>query len=129
MLEVKRHEPLTDKCCLHFFELPKMQDVESIDPSREKELWLALFNAETEEELEQLTKTGGVVMSEAIRAYRGITATEEFRSLEWLREKTRNDESNALSVARKQRDKHWQGVIAEKDARIAELEAQIKKQN
>ena len=65
-------------------------------------------------------------MGEAIQAYRGVTATDEFRNLEWLRAKTRCDESNAFSNARKQRDKHWQGVVADKDARIAELEAQLR---
>jgi len=129
VIEVKRHTLLTDKCALHFFELPKMRDVESIDQNCEKDLWLALFNAETEEELEQLTKNGGDVMGEAIRAYRGVTATEEFRSLEWLRAKTRNDEANALSVARKQGAEvergHWQGVMAEKDARMAEKDARM----
>ena len=68
-------------------------------------------------------------MGEAIRAYRGVTATEEFRSLEWLRAKTRNDEANALSVARKQGAEvergHWQGVMAEKDARMAEKDARM----
>jgi len=143
ILEVKRRTPLTDKCCLHFFELPKTQDVKAINPGSEKELWLALFNAETEEELEELAKTGGAVMGEAIQAYRGVTATEEFRSLEWLRAKTRNDESNALSHARKQRDEHWQGVVAEKETvisaqanenaelrtQLAELQAQLKKES
>ena len=136
VLEVKRHTPLTDKCSLHFFELPRMPDVDLINMGNEKDLWLALFNAETEEELDELTKNGGAVMGEAIKAYRGVTATEEFKSLEWLRAKTRRDESNALSHARKQerqqRDEHWQGIVvnvtAEKDARIAELEAQLKKQ-
>jgi len=71
-------------------------------------------------------------MGEAIKAYRGVTATEEFRSLEWLKAKTRHDESNALNTARKkgaeaERAK-LQSVIDEKDARIAELEAQLKKQ-
>ena len=83
-------------------------------------------------------------MSEAIQAYHGITATEEFRSLEWLREKTRRDAAQALGNARRQgaeeRDEHWQIVVADKDAtiadkdatiankdaRIAELEAQLK---
>ena len=80
-------------------------------------------------------------MGEAIQAYRGVTATDEFKSLEWLRAKTRRDEANALSHARKKEREHWQGVIAEieaakdariakieaeKDARIAELEAQLK---
>jgi len=56
ILEVKRYTPLTDKCGLHFFELPKMPTVDSINPNSEKDLWLALFNAETEEELEELSK-------------------------------------------------------------------------
>jgi len=132
VLEVKRHTPLTDKCGLHFFELPKMPEVETINANSEKDLWLALFNAETEEEL---SRNGGAVMSEAIQAYRGVTATEEFRNLEWLRDRTRRDESNALSNARKQgakqRDEHWQGVVAsvtaEKDAAIADKDALIAK--
>ncbi|MCL1877479.1 MAG: Rpn family recombination-promoting nuclease/putative transposase [Defluviitaleaceae bacterium] len=128
VLEVKRHTPLTDKCGLHFFELPKMPEVETINPGSEKDLWLALFNAETEEELEELSRNGGAVMGEAIQAYRGVTATEEFRNLEWLRAKTRRDESNALSNARKQerqqRDEHWQGVVAEKDTALANKDAE-----
>jgi len=137
LLEVKRHTPLTDKCSLHFFELPKMQEIESIDTDNEKDLWLALFNAETKEELEELSQKGGAIMGEAINAYHGITATEEFRSLEWLRAKTRRDESNALNHARKQGVKqgvkqgakqereHWQGVVADKDAALADKDAQI----
>jgi len=125
VLEVTRHTSLTDKCGLHFFELPKMPEVSSIDPNNEKNLWLALFNAETEEELAVLSKTGGAVMGEAIEAYRGVTATEEFRNLEWMREKTRRDEAQALGNARRQRDEHWQGVVAEKDAVIHERNAVI----
>lgn len=101
ILEVKRHIPLTDKCGLHFFELPKMPNVNLINSNNEKDLWLALFNAETEEELEELTRNGGDVMGEAIQAYRGVTSTEEFQSLEWLRAKTRHDEAQALGNARR----------------------------
>ncbi|MCL1884685.1 MAG: Rpn family recombination-promoting nuclease/putative transposase [Defluviitaleaceae bacterium] len=134
VLEVRRHTPLTDKCGLHFFELPKMPEVETINSSSEKDLWLALFNAETEEELEELSRNGGAVMSEAIQAYRGVTATEEFRNLEWLRAKTRRDESNALSNARKQGAEaervKWQGIAAENAElreQLAELQSQLKK--
>jgi len=129
VLEVKRHTPLTDKCGLHFFELPKMPDIESINPNNEKDLWLALFNAETEEELEEINKNGGAVMGEAIKAYHSVTATEEFRTLEWLRSKAKHDEAQALSNARKQRDKHWQGVVAEKEALIDEKDAVIDKKD
>ena len=127
-MEINRHEILSDKQRYHFFELPKLPDVDSIDITSEKELWLALFNANTEEELEKLIASGGEVMSQAIEAYRGITATEEFKYLEILRERTRHDEAQAINNAKKQEREHWQGVIAEKDALIAELEAQLNKQ-
>jgi len=51
-LEVTRHTPLTDKMSLHYFELPKLPT--SVDTENGMELWLALFNAETEEELAKL---------------------------------------------------------------------------
>ena len=132
-MEVNRHTALTDKCSLHFFELSKMVDAAAIDQSNEKEQWLALFNAETEEELTELAQTGGAVMSEAIQAYRGITATQEFMNLERMREKTTRDEAQALGNAARraahERDTHWQGVVeeiaAEKDAIIAALKAQL----
>ena len=124
-MEIKRHEVLSDKQRYHFFELPKLPDIDSIDTTSEKDLWLALFNSETEEELEKLILSGGEVMSQAIEAYRGITATDKFKHLEILRARTRHDEAQALNNARRQRDEHWQGVVADKDARIAELEAQL----
>ncbi|MCL2197552.1 MAG: hypothetical protein FWB80_01380 [Defluviitaleaceae bacterium] len=61
-------------------------------------------------------------MGEAIQAYRGVTATEEFRSLELLRTKTRHDEAQALSNARRQEREKWQGVADERDAALAEVE-------
>jgi len=97
-MEITRHEILSDKQRYHFFELPKLPTVDTIDLTNEKELGLALFNAETEEELAQLTK-GGVVMEQAIEAYRGITADEEFRHLEILRARIRHDEAQTLRNA------------------------------
>ena len=124
-MEVTRHETLSDKQRYHFFELPKLPSVDSIDTTSEKDLWLALFNAETEEELEKLIASGGEVMSQAVEAYRGITATEEFKYLEYLRAKTGHDEAQALNNARKQgakeRDVHWQGVAEENERLLQEL--------
>ena len=72
-------------------------------------------------------------MSEAIQAYRHVAASPEFREKERLRSKARHDEAQALLNAKRQRDKHWQGVlegiVAEKDALIAELHAQLDKTN
>ncbi|MCL2223137.1 MAG: Rpn family recombination-promoting nuclease/putative transposase [Oscillospiraceae bacterium] len=132
VMETNRHELLSDKQWYHFFELPKLLGVDSIDTTSERELWLALFNAETEEELEKLVASGGEVMSQAVKAYKGITATEEFQYLEILRARAGHDEAQAIGNAERKRDEHWQGVVAnvvaEKDARIAELEAQLANQ-
>jgi len=78
-------------------------------------------------------------MTQAVEAYRGITATEEFKYLEILRVRARHDEAQAMSNARKKGEeserKKWQGVVAEKDtalaeqaALIAKLQAQVKNQ-
>ena len=136
VLEVKRHKPLSDKQVYHFFELKKLKDINHLDLNNEKDLWLALFNAETEEELEKLVSSGGEVMSQAVEAYRGVTATEEFRSLEWLRRKTEHDEAQAIYNAEKRRDEYWRAeneqlksAVADKDALIAELQAKLAKNN
>ena len=52
VLEVSRHTTLTDKFSMHYFELPKLPVVESADDGLK--LWLALFNAETEEDLAKI---------------------------------------------------------------------------
>ena len=67
-------------------------------------LWLSLFRAETEEELEKIKEMEVPVMSQAINAYYTITASSEFREKERLRAKARHDEAQALYNARKERD-------------------------
>ena len=98
-METTRHEVLSDKQQYHFFELPKMPDVATIDTTSEQDLWLALFNASTEEELEELTAKGGKIMGQAVTAYRSITADEQYKYLERLRDKRDHDEAQALSNA------------------------------
>lgn len=86
----------------HFFELPKLpSDVGEDDMLL---LWLLLFKAETEEELEKIKEMEVPVMSQAINAYYTITASSEFREKERLRAKARHDEAQALHNARKERD-------------------------
>ncbi|MCL1987747.1 MAG: Rpn family recombination-promoting nuclease/putative transposase [Firmicutes bacterium] len=99
-METTRHEVLSDKQQYHFFELPKMPNVATIDTTSEQDLWLALFNASTEEELEELISKGGKVMGQAVTAYRSITADEQYKYLERLRDKRERDEAQALSNAR-----------------------------
>ena len=64
-------------------------------------------------------------MKQAIKAYREVTATDEFRELERLRSRARHDEASALGHARREERKKWEGVVAEKDAALAEQAATI----
>ena len=96
-LEVTRHTLLSDKMGFHFFELPKVPA--EFDQKDELLLWLSLFNAKTEEDLEKLDRMEGSVMNEAISAYRTITASPEYREMERLREKAKHDEAQALRAA------------------------------
>ncbi len=93
-LEATRHTLLSDKMGFHFFELPKLPD--DITQENMLLLWLSLFKADTEEELEKIKEMEVPVMSQAINAYYTITASSEFREKERLREKARHDEAQAL---------------------------------
>lgn len=93
-LEVTRHTLLSDKMGFHFFELPKLPA--DVSEDNMLLLWLSLFRAETEEELEKIKEMEVPVMSQAINAYYTITASSEFREKERLRAKARHDEAQAL---------------------------------
>ena len=96
-LEVTRHTLLSDKMGLHFFELPKFPA--SVEDRDMLSLWLLLFKASTEEELEKIRAMEVPVMNQAIDAYYKITASPKFRELERVREKARHDEAQALHHA------------------------------
>ena len=71
------------------------------------------------------------IMEQAIGAYRSIAS--EFREMERLREKARHDEAQALYNAKleatREADEKWQkvieSVVAEKNAALAEKDAEI----
>ena len=121
---------------LHYFELPKLPEAVSAD--NKLQLWLKLFDANTEEELKKIESLEVPDMQQAIKAYRSVTATDEFKTLERMRSDARRNEAAALGNARREgadeeRSK-WEDVVASKDAvlseqatRIAELEAQLNK--
>ena len=93
-LEVSRYTLLSDKMGFHFFELKKLpEDVSDKDGLL---LWLSLFKAETEDDLQKIKEMGVPAMEQAINAYYSITASSEFREIERLREKARHDEAQAL---------------------------------
>jgi predicted transposase/invertase (TIGR01784 family) len=124
-LEVTRHVPLTDKQVLHYFELPKLPEV--VDAEDGLKLWLALFNAETEEDLAKLEALEVSMMNEAIGAYRHMSATDEFKEIERLRSRARHNEASALGNAERRGEERerakWQSVVADKDAAHAAVVA------
>jgi predicted transposase/invertase (TIGR01784 family) len=122
-LEVTRHTPLTDRMALHFFELPKLPKEVSADD--ELRLWLKLFAAKTEEELGQIEALGVPIMNQAIEAYRSVTATEEFRTLERMRADARHNEAAALYNARREESEKWRKVVEKKDAILADKDAAL----
>jgi predicted transposase/invertase (TIGR01784 family) len=126
-LEVKRLTPLNDKMCMHYFELSKLPEVDNAED--ELKLWLTLFKAETEEDLAKIEALGVPVMSQAIEAYRHVSATDAFKEIERLRSRTRHNEASALGYAERQgaekERQKWQGLVADKDAALADKDAKI----
>jgi len=116
---------------LHFFELPKLP--ERINKDDMLLLWLALFKADTEEELMQIKELGVTELSEAVNAYHSVTTSAEFREMERLCVKASHDEAQALGNAErrgekrgeKRADTKWQNVVAKKDAALSEKDAAL----
>ena len=128
-LEITTYEPLTDKCQLHFYELPKLPPLDEKDEG--KNLWLQLFNAKTEEDLEKISKMEVDVMSQAIEAYRQAVVAPEFKELHRIRQKRHHDEVNAISYAKKQAAEEerqkWQDIVADRDAENAKLREELER--
>lgn len=99
-LEVTRHTLLSDKMGFYFFELKKLP--KDVTEDNVLLLWLSLFNANTEEDLEKIKAMEVPEMNQAINAYYTITASSEFREIERLREKARHDEAQALYHAKQE---------------------------
>jgi hypothetical protein len=118
---------LTDRQSLHYFELPKLPELIRADD--ELKLWLSLFKVETMEELKRIEELEVPVMQQVIRAYHSITATPEFREIERLRSKARNDEAQALyhaeQVGEERANTKWQVIVADKDTENARLREQL----
>ena len=64
-------------------------------------------------------------MVQAINAYKKITVDPDFRELERQRSIARHNETTALRHARDQEREIWLGVVADKDAAIADQAAAI----
>lgn len=99
-MEATRHTLLSDKMGFQFFELTKLTG--DINEKDSLLLWLSLFKANTEEELEKIRAMEVPEMEQAINAYYTITASSEFREIERLRAKARHDEAQALHHAKQE---------------------------
>ena len=89
-----------------------------------------------DEELKQIEALEVPIMSQAILAYRSVTADEKFKELERLRARARHNEASALGHARREgikigsaaeREK-WQNVVADKDVALADKESALAEQ-
>jgi predicted transposase/invertase (TIGR01784 family) len=124
-MEKSRHEILTNKMSILVFELDKLP--EEIDRTNILELFLRLFRADTEEEMENLEKLGVDEMTQMLNAYRDIVSSPDYIDLERKREMNRLDEGQALyhakMVGKEEAAAEWQGIVADKDAAHAKIVA------
>ena len=131
-IEAIRGDLLSDRMVILYFELRKLP--KEINVNNELEIVLSLFRAKTDEDLRRLEELGVPIVSQYIDAYREILVSPEFRELERLRADARHNEASALLHATRVEREKWQNVIsdknsalADKDAEIALLRAQLKK--
>ena len=93
-----RHDRLTDKCAIHFFELKKIN--KEPNPRDRKELWMQLINAENEEELDMLNNTNVPAIQRAVVVIKDMSADERIREAAFQRETLLHDKATALRFAR-----------------------------
>ena len=127
VLEVTRNIPLTYKQIYHFFELPKLP----VKMNKDDLLltWLALFNANTEEDLKMIENLGVTEINEAITAYRSASVSDELQEIERMRENARLREALVVKNVKKRVEKaereRWKSVVADKDAALADKDATL----
>lgn len=100
VMETTRHEVLSDKFAIHFFELKKIDNIRKNQPMED---WLKLINAETEEELMEIQQTTDIPeVRNTIVKLRQMSADEKIRMEAYYREKRLHDEASALGSARRE---------------------------
>ena len=113
VMEKDRHEVLSDKFAIHFFELRKIKNAAK---HKRMEDWLNLINAETEGDLMEIqSKTTIPEVQKTIVKLRELSADERIRQEAYYREKRLHDEATALNGARRE------GIAIGKDLGRAEF--------
>ncbi len=100
ILEKNRHEVLSDKLSIHFFELKKIN--KKANPNNRMELWMQLINAETEEELEMLENTNIPTIQKAVLIIKEMSEDEKIQEIARIREKQMHDEATAIGHAKRE---------------------------
>jgi len=123
VMEVNKKFLLSDKFCIHFYELNKVND--KLDINNLRQLWLQFMKAESEEALEMLEQTNIPIMQKAVQVIRNTNQDAQMRELAWLREKSLHDEATALKNAeRKGIEKGIEkGIDEERQRTILKLKA------
>lgn len=98
--EKTRHEILTDKFVIHFFELKKIN--KNINKNNKMELWLQLINAETKEELDMLEQTGIAPIQKAVYVLHQMSEDEKIKELAWQREIALHDYASSVKGAKRE---------------------------
>lgn len=100
VLGTDRHESLSDKLDIYFFELKKIKNSTNHKPMED---WLNLINAETEGELMDIeTNTQIKEVRDTIVILRELNADEKVKQEAYYREKRLHDEAYALGHARRE---------------------------
>lgn len=100
VMETERHEVLSDKFSIHFFELKKIGKSKQNKPMED---WLNLINAETEGDLMDIQQTTTIPeINETIVMLREMSADEKIRQEAYYREKRLHDEATALGNAKRE---------------------------
>ncbi|GHU69070.1 transposase [Clostridia bacterium] len=112
------HQRMVDNWEWHFLELPKLSNI--VDTEDELDIWLNIFNADTEEDIKKLLKLEVPMVETTINAYREVTADGAFLELVRMREDAKHNEISALARAR--REAHKEGKLEgrlERDREVA----------
>ena len=91
-------EVFSDKFSIHFFELKKVG--KKPDPENSRKLWLQFINADSEEELEMISRTNVPIMQKAVNVIYDMSEDTKIREIARLREKALHDEASALKNAK-----------------------------
>ena len=100
VMENERHEILSDKFAIHFFELKKVNNAKQHKPMED---WLNLINAETEGDLMNIQQTTAIPeVKDTIVMLRRLSADEKVRQEAYYREKRLHDEATELGTAKRE---------------------------